>query len=43
MEVLTEEQRMKSCFAFGKEKNTEDVIPAKHVTDAALTLQINKI
>ena len=30
---------MNSCFSLTREKNTDEVIPAKHVTDAALTLQ----
>lgn len=28
---------MKSCLSFGREKKTVEVIPAKQVTDAALT------
>jgi len=30
---------MKSCFSLEKQMNTEEVIPAKQVTDAALTFQ----
>jgi hypothetical protein len=37
--ILTKEDKMKSCFSFVKEMNTEEVIPAKHVIDAALTFQ----
>lgn len=44
---LTEEERMKSWFCFEREEKTEEVIPAKQVTDAALTCKkkwlINKI
>ena len=36
---LTKEDKMKSCFSLVKEMNTEEVMPAKHVTDAALTFQ----
>ena len=28
---------MKSCFSLLKDMNTAEVMPAKHVTDAALT------
>lgn len=31
--------KMKSCFSFGRDEKTEEVIPAKQVTDALLTFQ----
>lgn len=37
--TLTKEDNMKSCFSLVKEMKTDEVIPAKHVTDAALTFQ----
>lgn len=33
---------MNSCLSLGREKRTEEVIPAKQVTDAALTFQIKQ-
>lgn len=36
---LTEDLMQKSCLSFGREKKTEEVIPAKQVIDAALTFQ----
>jgi hypothetical protein len=39
---LTKEERMKSCFSSMRDMKTEEVIPAKHVTDAALTFQRKK-
>lgn len=38
---LTNEERIKSCFSFTR-KNTEEVIPAKHVNEAALTFKGKK-
>lgn len=37
--ILTKEDKMKFCFSFVKEMNTDEVIPAKHVTDTALAFQ----
>lgn len=34
---------MNSCFSLIREKNTEEVIPAKHVIDAVLTLQKKEV
>jgi hypothetical protein len=36
---LTKEETMNSCFSFAREKNTEEVIPAKQVIAAVLTYQ----
>lgn len=36
---LTKEDIMNSCVSFRREKNTEEVIPAKQVTAAVLTLK----
>jgi hypothetical protein len=36
-ELITDEEITNSCFSLVNEKKTFEVMPAKHVTDAALT------